>query len=197
MIIGIAGVVGAGKDTVAKMLQEEMQKIYHLNMEIHSPSEPLKDFVANMLGLDRDLLEGVTAESRKWREETNELLTFTFAGKGVFHSDSEISPRLLLQRFGTDLGRQILGDDVWIDAVLAKYRGQSIIVPGCRFHNELQKMDITILVKRGEVSYSHQSEKSHQDWHYNYIIQNDGSFQDLQDKVSIIVNDIICKNGHE
>jgi hypothetical protein len=58
-------------------------------------------------------------------------------------------------------------------------------------------MDITILIKRGEVSYSHQSEKSHQDWHYNYVIQNDGSLQDLRDKVSIIADDIICKNGCE
>jgi hypothetical protein len=67
-----------------------------MNLEIHSPSEPLKDFVSNMLGLNRDLLEGLTPESREWREKTNEFLTSTFAGKGVFHSDIEVSPRLLL-----------------------------------------------------------------------------------------------------
>lgn len=62
MIVGICGLIGSGKGTVADMLVGEFgfTKI--------SFADSLKDAVAAVFGWPRNLLEGDTDESRSWRE---------------------------------------------------------------------------------------------------------------------------------
>ena len=63
MIIGICGLIGSGKGTVADVLVDEhgFQKI--------SFADKLKDAVSVLFDWDRDMLEGETSESRFWREK--------------------------------------------------------------------------------------------------------------------------------
>ena len=66
MILGITGLIGSGKDTIADYL------IRFHGFKKLSYAEPLKDSVAAVFGWDREMLEGTTATSRKWREEVDE-----------------------------------------------------------------------------------------------------------------------------
>ena len=61
-IIGIAGLIGSGKDTVANHL------INNHNFTSVKFADKLKDGVAAIFEWPRDLLEGDTDESREWRE---------------------------------------------------------------------------------------------------------------------------------
>ena len=62
MIIGICGLIGSGKGTVADILVDQgFKKV--------SFADKLKDGVAEIFGWDRAMLEGDTDESRQWREQ--------------------------------------------------------------------------------------------------------------------------------
>ena len=68
MIVGICGLIGSGKGTVADILVEQgFTKV--------SFADKLKDGVATIFGWDRAMLEGDTNESREWREQVDEFWT--------------------------------------------------------------------------------------------------------------------------
>ncbi len=119
-IIGIIGAIGSGKDTIADYLIAEhgFKKL--------SFARRVKDAAAAVFGWDRDLLEGATKESREWREQVD-----PFWG---------LSPRLALQKIGTEMFRQHIRDDIWIKGVekdLAAEPFTRFVITDCRFQNEI------------------------------------------------------------
>jgi hypothetical protein len=67
MIIGLCGAQGSGKDTVANILISEYGFV-KLTF-----ASTLKDVVAILFSWPRDLLEGLTEESRLWRETVDDF----------------------------------------------------------------------------------------------------------------------------
>ena len=63
MLVGVVGLIGSGKDTVAERLVQEH------NFKKDSFAKSLKDAVSSMFNWDREMLEGKTDESRAWREQ--------------------------------------------------------------------------------------------------------------------------------
>lgn len=123
MIIGICGLIGSGKGTVADILVEQGYKKV-------SFADKLKDGVATVFGWDRAMLEGDTDESRVWREQED-----TFWTK---ETGRTITPRIVLQEFGTDCMRDGFYDGVWVSLLkkeLLQYPGDYVI-PDVRFSNE-------------------------------------------------------------
>ena len=130
MIIGIAGLIGSGKGTVADILVEQH------NFTKISFADKLKDGVAASFGWDRELLEGDTAESRKWRETPDEFWTK--------ETGSEVTPRLVLQKFGTDCMRNGFFDGIWVSLVKQEILNNpdtNYIVPDVRFKNEIDAIN--------------------------------------------------------
>ena len=126
MIIGICGFIGTGKDTIADYLVN----IHQFRRE--SFAGTLKDAVACVFGWDRELLEGRTKHSRAWREQKDEWWSNRL-GK-------EITPRWVLQYWGTEVFRQGFHDDIWIASLENKMRKTTddIVVSDCRFPNEIR-----------------------------------------------------------
>ena len=102
-VIGLCGFIGSGKGTVGEILVEE-----HGFVRL-SFAKRLKDAVGHLFNWDRELLEGVTKESREWREKVDPFWTSEFG--------FEVTPRLVLQRFGSECMRQGLHDNIWISMV--------------------------------------------------------------------------------
>ena len=69
MIIGLCGLIGSGKGTVADILVDEH------NFEKISFADKLKDAVSVLFDWDRAMLEGETSESRVWREQEDSFWT--------------------------------------------------------------------------------------------------------------------------
>lgn len=126
MIIGICGFIGSGKDTIADYLVN----LHQFRRESFANS--LKDAVAHVFGWDRTLLEGRTKHSREWREQRDEWWSHRLG--------REVTPRLMLQLWGTEVCRRGFHDDIWIASLENKLRDSpdDVVITDCRFPNEIR-----------------------------------------------------------
>jgi len=158
MIIGVCGFIGSGKDTIADYLVN-----FH-EFRRESFANTLKDAVSAVFGWDRTLLEGRTKEAREWREQVDawwaERLDMPL-----------LTPRLMLQLWGTEVCRRGFHDDIWIASLENKLRNSKddVVISDCRFPNEISSIRKAggkiVWVNRGELP----------DWYDTAIAANQGS----------------------
>lgn len=141
MIIGITGLIGSGKDTAANYL------ITHHHFKKESFAASLKDAISSVFGWDRDLLEGQSKYSREWREQKDEWWSNRLG--------MEVTPRWMLQVWGTEVCRNGFHTDIWVASVENKLRKSqdAVVITDCRFKNEVDAIKkaggITIRIHRG------------------------------------------------
>jgi len=66
------------------------------------------------------------------RQEAERMLYFWFASLG--HHYAQLSPRIMLQSLGTEFGRQVVGDHVWIDNLVSTAED---VLAGCSYEREI------------------------------------------------------------
>jgi|SanBayMetagenome_1026888.scaffolds.fasta_scaffold08320_3 adenylate kinase family enzyme len=140
MIIGVVGFIGSGKGTVADILVEK-----HGFVKL-SFADAVKDATAAIFGWPRALLEGDTLESREFRETKDEWWSKKF--------EFDFSPRLALQLMGTEAGRNVFHQDVWVHALERKAEMyKNVVIADVRFPNEIDWMrskgGFAVRVQRG------------------------------------------------
>jgi len=207
MIIGICGFIGSGKDTVADYLVN-----FH-EFRRESFASTLKDAVSAVFGWDRTLLEGRTKEAREWREQVD-----TWWAERL--DMPTLTPRWVLQYWGTEVCRKAFHDDIWIASLENKLRNSKdhVVISDCRFPNEISSIRNAggkiIWVKRGELpdwyQYAlaanqldsnlainelkmrkiHASETAWVGTDFDKIIENDGSIEDLYTQASSLLVDL-------
>ena len=144
MIIGVCGFIGSGKDTVADYLTN-----FH-EFRRESFANTLKDAVSAVFGWDRTMLEGRTKQAREWREQVDPWWAERL---GMPH----LTPRWVLQYWGTEVCRKSFHDDIWIASLENKLRNSTdnVVISDCRFPNEIKSIrdagGIIVWVKRGEL----------------------------------------------
>ena len=157
MIIGVCGLIGAGKDTIADYLVN----IHQFRRE--SFANTLKDAVSSVFGWDRELLEGRTRHSREWREQVD---AWWASRLGM----PDLTPRWVLQYWGTEVVRRGFHDDTWIASLENKLRKTTddVVISDCRFPNEISA------IKRagGTVIRVHRGPDP--DWYHLAEIANSG-----------------------
>jgi hypothetical protein len=142
MIIGVCGFIGTGKDTIADYLVN----IHQFRRE--SFANTLKDAVASVFGWDRELIEGRTRQAREWREQVDPWWADRL---GI----PDLTPRWVLQYWGTEVCRRAFHDDIWIASLENKLRNSKddIVISDCRFPNEIKSIKdtggIVVRVARG------------------------------------------------
>jgi hypothetical protein len=143
MIIGVCGFIGSGKDTIADYLTN-----FH-GFRRESFANSLKDAVAHVFGWDRTMLEGRTKTAREWREQVDPWWSERL-------NMPNLTPRWVLQYWGTEVCRKAFHDDIWIASLENKLRNSKddIVISDCRFPNEIKSIKaaggIVIRVKRGD-----------------------------------------------
>jgi hypothetical protein len=142
MIIGITGLISSGKDTVADYLCT-----VHGFKRI-SFAGSLKDAVASVFNWDRELLEGTTKSSREFRDQIDSWWAERLQ---IPH----LTPRWVLQHWGTEVFRNCFHPDIWVASVEHKLKSakDNIVITDCRFRNEIEAIKnaggITIRIERG------------------------------------------------
>jgi hypothetical protein len=205
MIVGFVGFIGSGKDTAADYLVN-----FH-GFRRDSFANTLKDAVANVFGWDRTLLEGRTKEAREWREQVDPWWAERLGMP-------DLTPRWILQYWGTEVCRQGFHDDIWIASVENKMRKttDNIVISDVRFPNEIKAIhnaggivvrvhrgvmphwyDIAIQANKGVESAQkflkkegiHTSETAWVGGKIDHVLYNDSSIDDLYNQIKNLVED--------
>lgn len=156
-VVALTGAAGSGKSTAADYL------IRHHGYERVKFAGPLKD-MCRAIGLTEDHIEG----------HLKEVPCDMLCGK---------TPRHLMQALGTELGRNLIGEDFWIRLWLHRVAAaKRVVVDDCRFPNEAAAVRslggvIIKLEGRGGIAGGHESEKGCGTW--DGVVENDGCVTDL------------------
>lgn len=180
MIIGLVGFIGSGKGSVGDILVREHG--YHQ----FAFADALKDAVAQIFVWPRGLLEGDSNASRAFRERVDPWWSHKFG--------YEVTPRLILQKFGTEACRHGIADNIWIAALEKRIQGyEDVVITDVRFPNEIAFVrsvgGAIVRVKRGldptpeELSKLHISETAWNDTVPDYMIVNEGTLEDLKNNI--------------
>lgn len=206
MIIGVIGFIGSGKGTVSEYLTKRH------GFKHDSFASSLKDACSVIFDWPRNLLEGDTDESRAWREE----IDIWWADKlGIPNFSPRYALQLvgtdsLRNHFNPDIWFLTLTNRI------RKSPDQSVVISDVRFPNEInfikENKGILIQVVRGnnpnwldiaeranmgdsgasqimhlKYSHVHFSEWAWVGTDVDYVIENNGSVEDLTAQVDKII----------
>ena len=180
-LIVFAGRLQHGKSTAAKILQEQ-------GYVIVSFATPLKEMLVTM---------GLTMEQLTTKKhEPCELL----GGE---------RPRRALQLLGTEFGRGVY-DGLWVNIARRKVEalwaeGKNVVIDDCRFDNEGEMAKalkaIVVRIERPDLmpvrhwwtkllfwKREHASEAGINPKYVDLVIQNDGTPEDLKDRINAVVD---------
>ena len=184
MIVGLVGFIGAGKGTVRDTLVREYG--YHG----FAFADALKDAVATIFTWPRGLLEGDSNASRAFRERIDPWWSHKLG--------YEVTPRLILQKMGTEACRHGIADNIWIAALEKRIHGyDDVIISDCRFPNEIDFVrsagGVILRVKRGkdpsteQLANLHISETAWLPYEPDICINNNGTIDDLKKEISLFL----------
>jgi len=174
MIIGVSGYAQAGKDTFADIL------VAHYGFKKISFADKLRECLAALNPVVD--VEGKYSRPPHLMRYNEAIAHYGYpVAKSLF---PEI--RVLLQRFGTEVGRDLLGNDVWVEAFLESINydlNQNIVIPDVRFKNEAEMITYyrghVVRVVRPDVFRINDHPSEDQDFKVDTIIHNDGNIDDL------------------
>lgn len=207
MIIGISGRINSGKDTIGEIIQGLSITNGGREFEIKKFAAKLKTIASLLTGIDVKDFEDQEFKKSLLGSEWGTVRTNPLNAIPVFENvqfNELMSVRELLQKLGTDALRDNLHEDVWVNALFSDYKPPKMseynpsnwIITDMRFPNEMnaivEKNGITIRVTRPvkkskTTARLHPSETSLDNAEFDYEIINDGSIDDLIEKVRQIL----------
>lgn len=176
-VIMISGKIGSGKDTVGLIMKKIMEKERGCSVAITHFADPLK-----------------------------QILKKYYAWNG----EKDSYGRFLLQSTGTDRVR-LCDKDFWVrrtaeEIKISEGRLDYIIIPDARFRNEIEGMEewfrcysIRVLgngrVRCERSAKCHVSETELDEYKFDYVVDNGGSFGELENNVREVTEKIMERDG--
>lgn len=172
MIIGLSGYARSGKDTVAELL------VLNYEFKRMAFADGIRDALT---ALNPILHDG---------HRLNEIVQMY--GWDIAKAKDEV--RRLLQVMGTEVGRKLIHEDVWVWRLFNQIdTDERIVIPDVRFPNEARM----IKERGGEVwrinrhNHSavndHISERAMDNYMFDRVVYNDGTLDDLSDEVFMLM----------
>lgn len=136
LLIGLGGRLGAGKDALGDKLVEHhgfqkmgMSDALHRFLMLQNPIVSIQPSKHGLYGSFPTVFDWT-----RYADLTNEV--------GYVNAKLHKEYREILQRTGTDAGREVLGEQVWVDAAARTIgrhwaEGHPVVITGMRYSNEL------------------------------------------------------------
>jgi hypothetical protein len=196
-LIGITGVAGVGKDTLADYLVREHKFVKY------ALADPIKRLLNDRFGWTME-----DWQDRAWKERSE------INAGWKKHGGRHFSPRSWAQWLGTEVGRFLAGEDVWahkmadawhaLDREIVYYRdlamdpprGQLMVVPDVRFDNEARIIGnlggVVIRVVRQDAKpvEQHASELGVDNRYVHCMVENYGSIPDFLARAEATLEDV-------
>lgn len=164
-IIGLAGSAGSGKDTAARIIRAET------GYRRLSFAAPMRAMVSDIFDLTDDQIHDRTLKEQiipEWG----------------------LSPRQMMQRFGTEVVRS-LHPDVWVRyarRIIERSDAPGWIMTDCRFQNELAMVRdmggvVWWIERQSGTPHQHSSETTISVKDCDRVIDNTGTLDELRDRV--------------
>lgn len=174
MIIGLSGYARTGKDTVADILVDKFA------FTKTAFAEPIREALVR---LDPNIMVGY--------ENMPLTLALTMYNWEQLKKEApEI--RGLLQRFGTEIGREMMGKDIWVDRAFDKLDvTEDIVFTDVRFKNEADRIKshggVIWRVTREDTGAinKHRSETEMDDYDFDLLLRNDFDLVQLEEFVTM------------
>lgn len=201
MILSISGLAGSGKDTIGDMI------IKNHGFKRISFADPLKEITAKAFNLDLSYFHDVTKKDAPlpeiviFDEGYAANLAFAFNELGYENVTPQVfseyygtefrTPREILLKVGTEMGRECVSSTVWIDLAIKKIKDTDghVLITDARFQNERDQLKAIgatkIMVNRPSVTAkfdrtkAHKSELEQLDDKYDVTIENDSTLSAL------------------
>jgi len=204
MIIGIAGRMNTGKDTLGEIFAEELT-----NFKVKAFADKLRAVAEILTGIPaekfKDSLFKTQALPKEWCWDNDE--------------DDPMYVRELLQELGTECIREFVHEDAWVNALFADYKEEELgcitlnpntneekkvmqtgsypnwVITDVRFPNEAKAIRDRdgLLIKLNRIKApvnDHKSELALLNWpDYNYVYDNDGDLDDLRAFAKKVIKD--------
>ena len=187
MHIGLAGYARSGKDTFAARLTERH------GFHRVAFADPVREAILRL----NPLVDTGTAFGPARVADLIDM-------GGWEHAKTYPDVRQLLQRMGTEVGREMFGATFWVDQALAiASRHERVVYTDCRFPSEADAVrhggGLIIWVSRPGVNAlnQHPSESSLNDYPFDHMVVNDGTIDDLAVVADLLVADLSQRTrGH-
>jgi hypothetical protein len=188
MIIGLKGVKGSGKDTVAAYL------IKQHGFERKALADPLKKSVAALLNIPYHEID-------RWKNDPKIHVEITCDDPTVsgYAPIATQTFREFLQRMGDEASKQIWGDNFWNDLSLpldGYYHGKKIVVTDVRFESDARRINhvggFVVQVRRPgfEQQDSHRGENLFPAKMVDWELLNSGTIDTLYENVELMLEDL-------
>jgi hypothetical protein len=193
IIIGFTGWARNGKDASGAIARDELDA-YHASF-----AAKLKDF---LYAVDPPIRPATTPGANG--PHLLSLAKVVDAVGWERAKDEYPDVRPLLVRTGTEAGREVLWDNVWVDAAMASLpAGRPAVFTDARFPNEAEAIRDAggYLVRVTRPGFerapdAHISETALDDYRHDFYITNDGTLDDLKRKVRAVVWTILTMREH-
>ena len=169
MIVGLSGKARAGKDSVAQIFVEEFGFTRLAFADVIKACVYKLDPIVSLSGLRLQYL----VDSNGW-ESAKDF--------------PEV--RRLLQVFGSEVGREMIDPQIWIEITMHGIKKSAdIVISDVRFKNEAEEIKYQggevwrITKATGEYIDTHRSETELDEWTFDHYIPNNGTLDDLRREV--------------
>ena len=211
MKLGLIGLAGAGKDTAAVIMQRILKEQTGEHYTIERYAGLLKTCARKVFGDsfdDRDVKEVMIPVTKELHDLMIAVTSYCQRELGIYDDDdiarwhklcnqhfgglSEVSPRLFQQLLGTEVGRAI-DPNIWVNYLHSK--DYNMIIPDCRFPNELVDKNI-LIIRHGVPENIHSSEEfaAHLQIDHtarlgvvDYVTRNTGTIKELETRLRFVL----------